>query len=119
MRTTAEKVKSIMVTELEDLVITEFIIGANQMVTKALTGKGLSNDLLAVIEQWLTAHMIAATIERQAIKEEAGTAKVTYSDNYDMGLQGTSYGQMVLTLDTTGTLANLMRKPVIIRAIKS
>ena len=118
-RTTVAKVRGIMVTELDDTVIEEFINSANQMVTKVLTNKGLSDDLLAVIEQWLTAHMIAATLERQAVKEEAGTAKVTYSDNHGTGLQGTTYGQMVLTLDTTGLLLALMKKPIIIRAIKT
>ena len=119
MRTSAEEVKKILETELEDSTINAYITGANTLVTKVLGTGGLGETLLTEIERWMTAHLIASTRERQAKKEEAGGAKVEYTGQYGSGLESTSYGQTVLSLDTSGRMKSLSRRPVIIRAVKT
>lgn len=106
MRTTVEKVKDILDdTELDDDIIESFINSANIFVTASLSGKGLSDALLAEIERWLSAHMVASTRERTASKEAAGTASIEYSGKWGERLLSTSYGQTAVMMDTSGTLA--------------
>ncbi len=105
-RTTAAEVKAILDnTALTPSQIDAYIISANIMVTQIL-GTTLIPDVLKEIERWLTAHMIATTKERIAAKEEAGTAKIEYTGKWGSGLSSTSYGAMVLSLDTTGAMAS-------------
>lgn len=107
MRTTAAEVKEIMETNLSDAIIDAYILSANALVTKLLDfeSSGLTDTLMKEIERWLTAHLIASTRERQAKTEEAGGAKVVYAGNSNLGLDSTTYGQMVKILDTTGIMA--------------
>ncbi len=106
MRTTVEKVTDILDdTELDDEIIESFINSANIFVTASLSGKGMSDALLAEIERWLSAHMVASTRERTAKKEAAGTASIEYSGTWGEGLLSTSYGQTAVAMDTSGTLA--------------
>lgn len=112
MRTTGDKVKEIMETTLQEFEIEPYIVSANALVENALTGKGLPNILLAEIERWLTAHMIAMTRDRVTKREEAGTAKVEYAGEWKMSFDATSYGQMAMSLDISGTLRNLMSKKI-------
>ena len=118
-RITTVELKAILDdTELSTTSLTSYINTANVLVNSVL-GTG-TTDLLKEIEKYLAAHLAVFTRERQAIKEEAGTAKVTYSDNFGEGLKATAYGHMVLFLDTTGKLANLDgKKTASIYAIKS
>ncbi len=106
MRTTVEKVIEILDdTELDDEIIESYINSANVFVTDSLAGKGLSAALLAEIERWLSAHMVASTRERTAAKEAAGTASIEYSGTWGAGLMSTSYGQTAVAMDISGTLA--------------
>ena len=117
-RVTADEVRQIMDdTDLTDINIESFISGATALMD-SLFGSS-STSLLKEIERWLSAHLIACTRERQALKEEAGSAKVTYTGEYGQGLHMTSYGQMAMSLDITGKLAALMMKAVKIYAIPS
>lgn len=107
-RVTVDEVKSILDnTSLTDPVIQTFITGANVYVTDALNGSGLGDDMLKEIERYYAAHLIAITVERMASKEGAGGASITYTGTYGQGLKSSSYGQICLTMDTTGTLAKL------------
>jgi hypothetical protein len=63
--------------------------------------------------------MIACTRERTALKEAAGGASITYTGKYDKNLSSTPYGQMVMTLDTTGAMSALGGKQASITAIQS
>jgi hypothetical protein len=117
-RTTATEVKKILdSTALSDTDIDSYIVTANVLVNDVL-GTG-TTDLLTEIEKWLTAHLIVSTRERQAESEEAGGAKIKYTGKYDAGLKSTTYGQMVLTLDTTGKMATLSGRAAKITAVKS
>ena len=104
-RTTVDLVKDILDdTGLSDTIIESFIDGANTFVTANLGSKSLSTALLTEIERWIAAHMIASTRERTAKKAGAGGAEVEYTGYWSKGLDGTSYGQMAVTLDTSKTL---------------
>lgn len=117
VRVTATEVKEIIETDITDSTIDVYITSANALVNKALGTSSLGMALLKEIERWLTAHMIASTKERQTKKEEAGTAKVEYTGDYGEGLASTSYGQMVMGLDTTGGMAKLGKKVIMLKAI--
>jgi hypothetical protein len=119
VRVTATEVKSILETEttLTDAQVTAIIVSANVMVDTVL-GTG-TTTILKEIERWLSAHMVAISKERQALKEEAGGAAITYTGAYGLGLKSTSYGQMVLTLDTSGAFADLGIKSASLKAITS
>jgi len=111
-RTTAAEVKMIIDTSLADATVDSYITGANLLVTEVLGSTSLPAELLEEIERWLTAHNIAMTRERMAKKEGAGGASIEYVGQSGMGLQATSYGQMVMTLDTSGKMTALARKPI-------
>jgi len=116
-RVTVADVKAILDnTSLEDAVITPYITSANIMVNEVM-GTTEDTDILAEIERWLAAHMITITRERQAQKEGAGGAEITYSERFGVGLKSTTYGQMVLALDTTNAFASLMLKKATIDTI--
>jgi hypothetical protein len=108
-RTTVAEVKLIIETTLTDPSIQAFINGASLHVTQVLSTT-LSEEVLTEIEKWLTAHMIASTRERMAKSEEAGGAKISYLGKDGTGLEQTPYGQMVLSLDTTGAFKLLEGK---------
>lgn len=118
-RVTVAEVKEIIETDLSTTVITGYITSANALVTQALSSSGLGADILKEIERWSAAHMIAITKERQAYEEEAGGAKTRYTGRFGQGLSSTTYGQMVLTLDTTGKMASLGKQQAVLMAIKS
>jgi len=104
-RTTVAELKLIIDTNLSDESLQAYIIGANAFVTEVLGDDStLSDSLKTEIEKWFAAHMIASSQERQAKKEGAGGAEIEYIGYYTAGLGSTSYGQMVLTLDTTGKI---------------
>jgi hypothetical protein len=117
VRVTAVDVKAIIDTELKTSVIDAYITSANTMVNNVL-GTG-TTDNLKEIERWLTAHMIALTKERQAIREEAGGTRVDYSGTFGEALKSTTYGQMVSTLDTSGKMASLAYRAVQVYAVPS
>ena len=105
MRTTATEVKEILDNStLTDGQVNAYITTANLFVTNHLGSTTLDADTLADIERWIAAHTIVMTRERQAKKEEAGSAKIEYVGEFGMGLRQTSYGQTAIMLDTTNTL---------------
>lgn len=104
-------------TELTPTEIGVYIVSANALINEAL-GTG-TTSILFEIERWLTAHMVTISRERQEKKAEAGGAKVEYSEIFGKGLNSTTFGQMVVALDTTGKMASLMLKNATIYAVKS
>lgn len=116
-RVTATEVMEIIETDLTESQVNPFITSANVMVNDVL-GTG-DTAVLKNIELWITCHMIASSRERQAIDEKAGSASVKYGGQYGANLASTSYGQMAMALDTTGTLASLGGRQASIRAVES
>lgn len=107
MSITISEVRGIMPnTELIDDQIKPFLISAERFLDNAIVGHRVSTNLYDELLRWLTAHFITATTDRVTQKEKAGDAEVTYFGEYGMGLESTPYGQMALSLDTSGALAN-------------
>jgi hypothetical protein len=119
-RTNATAVKQILPADssVEDAVIDAFIADANQVVTEVLgSDTSLSSTQKTMIEKWLAAHYIASTVERQARREGADGANITYAGKSGMGLDTTTYGQQVKVLDTTGKMAKIGKKRATVYAI--
>lgn len=117
-RVTVSEIKEIYPTSLEDDVIEPYIDIANDLVTEKLTGMH-GDERLAIIEKFLTAHLIVTTRDRQATWQELGDARVRYTDVFGEGLKSTTFGQTALLLDTSGILASSGKRKVMIKAIKS
>ena len=122
-RTTAEEVKKILdqAASITDTNAEAFIDDANNLVTEILgDDASLTTALKTTIEKWLAAHMIASTVEPMIAKGKGGPAEVTYTGKWGKGLESTSYGQMVMTLDTTGKLrATMSGKAASVFAVES
>lgn len=115
---TTTQLKQIIDTALEDSDLTAHINIANNLVTQVIgSSSGLDSDTLENIELYLAAHIIAIGKERQALHEKVGPSSVIYQGKFGEGLKSTTYGQMVLTLDSTGKLANVGKQRAKIRAI--
>ena len=118
-RTTQEAVREILNTSLDDEAVENYVDIANVIVTDELDNTSLTDERLTLIERWLAAHLIAITQERMATQEKLGEASITYAGAFGKGLQSTSYGQMVAMLDLSGTLNQLGKKKLSIKAITS
>jgi len=109
-RVTATEVIAIMANaELSTTKVDSFIAGANALVNASF-GAGDASAITKEIERWLTAHLLASTIERTASQEAAGGASVTYTGKFGERLSSTPYGQMVLVLDTAGLMMEFPHK---------
>lgn len=108
-RVTAETVKEIISTQLtDDVVNTNHIITANIYVDEHLIASGLSDSMLERIELYLAAHYVALTEEGGGLtRDKLGDADTSFANVYDQGLKSTRFGQMALTLDSTGILAGV------------
>jgi hypothetical protein len=121
VRTTHDEVLEIMDgCTATHAVIDTLIIAASAIVDKVFASDGDIGDvLLEEIERWLTAHMLASSISRVGSDEKLGDASIKYTGQWGKKLESTPYGQMVLTLDTTGKMANLGKMAASIYAVKS
>lgn len=111
-RVIPQEVKQIIDTSLTDPRIETFISSANAVVTDLLSGAGYTEEKLKTVELWLTAHFIASTVERQIKAEQTGQARVDYEGRTWKGLDGTTYGQQVMLLDTSGMLVQRIGKRI-------
>ena len=125
-RVTSTEVKTILVTALTGTQLDPFITVANLIVTNKLGNSGLGDTLLKEIERWLSAHFIYisnpsySSTQKNArgvvVSERAGESSTSYSyilknPNSNLGLlSSTIYGQQAITIDLTGTLANLGKR---------
>ena len=106
VRTTIKLVKSVTDTELTNIQIIALIEQSNRIVTRLLSGEGMADDLLADIETWYTAHLIAVGWERQLKSEKVDDMWLTYQGKFGAFLESTTFGQMVLSLDSSGLFSN-------------
>lgn len=122
VRVTAEEVQAIMEGTFadSDIIDETYIVAASALVDQVFSGDAnIGDTLLKEIERWLTAHMIAISLQRTAASEEIEGAKVKWTGSWGKGLESTSYGQMVLLLDTSGKMAKAGKAAIKIRAITS
>jgi len=121
IRVTAVEVKEIMDNcTVIDSVVDNFIITASALVDKIFIGDlSITAVLLKEIEKWLTAHLLASTLSRTTSQEQIGDVSVKYTGFWKEGLSSTSYGQMVLILDTSGKMAKAGKMGASMMAVKS
>ena len=119
VRTTKTAVRYVIQTALEDDEIDALIMQSNLIVTRIVGSEGLASDVLKDMETWLTAHLIAIGKERQPQSEKVGDIWITFQKQDTKGfLESTTYGQMVLFLDSTGLFQKSSLKRASITAIK-
>jgi len=108
-RVTGEGVKAIIDTSKSDEdVLAHMIDTANLYVDTHLLSAGHPEPILVKIELYLAAHLVALTEERGGLtRSKMGDAGESLANVYKDGFRSTRYGQMALTLDTSGTLASL------------
>jgi hypothetical protein len=111
-RVSVADVQEIIDTNLTEAQINAFINSAHYYVQENLLNKGLSANILAQIELWLSAHFLAIRDQRVESESVAGEWQAKYQGKTGMGFEATTYGQQALMLDTTGTLASAGLKPV-------
>lgn len=112
---TAAQVLSLISTSLAETAVDVFVTDAAEFVEERLGSTSLSEARLNVITKYLAAHLIAMTIEpeHRVSKEAKGQVyRQERGDKLDLALNNTTWGQMVLFFDSTGTLAddNLQEK---------
>lgn len=112
------EVKLVINTDLTKPVVESMIVTANIFVNSILSGEDLGADLLKEIEKWMTAHIISISKERQPEKIEIGDAVEEYA-RLGQGLASTTYGQMVINLDTSGKMKLAYKVKAIIKAVTS
>jgi len=105
-RVTDDEVFEIIETSLTDIDV--FINTANLMVTGYLTGKGLSDATLKEIEKYISAHILSLRDPRTK-SVGVDVLSESYQGQWGLGLNGTSYGQTAILLDTSGTLGMLAK----------
>lgn len=97
-------------TELTEAQLSAFVNSAHYVIQANLLNSGLDNNILTEIHKYLAAHF-AALRDQRLQAERVADVSYTYQGKTGMYLEATHYGQMALTLDTSGTLANLALKP--------
>jgi len=100
-------------------VINTFITVAEEVVTNIYAGSTTSVTLLKEIERYLTAHMIVSTLYRMGKEEKVSEAQIKYTGEWKEGLSSTPYGQMLLTIDTTGLILKSGKRSASIRTVES
>ena len=118
-RTTVARVLTILgETDISEIDIESYIGASNTFTTAQLGTSTLGDLVLEEIERWMTAHMISVSRQRMGKKEEAGSAKIEYIGIYGSMLNSTPFGQMVISLDTTGKMAAIGKKTASFNSIK-
>jgi len=100
-------------------ITTHYIPAASALVSDVFEDDTeIGSTLQEEIERWFTAHMIASSRHRTSETEKLGDASIKYTGKWDKGLHSTPYGQMVLTLDHTGKMAESGKRRARVIAIK-
>ncbi len=115
-RVSPTDVKAIFETTVD---LSAFIMAADLLIDELMTDAGYSEAHLKEIARWLSAHY-ACTLDPRLLSEKVAGADVKYQTKVGDGLEASSYGQQVLTLDTKGILKSIIgKKAAIIEAIPS
>lgn len=102
IRTTSDLVKGII--EVDAAIdLTPFILAASTLVDDIAVKSGHSAERLQIIETWLSAHFYTVRDPRTT-DEKAGTVGASYQSAVDLNLNTSHYGQMAMTLDSSGLL---------------
>jgi len=92
---------------IDDANIMAFINQASLFVDTYLSSSDLDDDVLKIIEENVAAHMLCI-MDPRLMREKIDVVEVQYlTPKTGEGLKGTSYGQMAIMMDPTGTLAKV------------
>lgn len=109
IRVAAQEVLDLIETSLdEQVILNSMITTASLIVDEQLVGitPVISTGMLKQIELYLATHFVALVEEKGSLKGESfGDAKVFLADVYKAGFSATRFGQVAITLDTSGKLA--------------
>ena len=119
-RVTAAEVKQIMDgCTTSDTIVEVMIDAATDVITAVFDGDvDMTTARLKEIERWFTAHMLASTLHRTTSEEKVGDASAKFTGKWGEKLNSTPYGQMVLTLDTTGKMSKAGKQAASIFAVE-
>jgi len=107
MRTSSTLVAGII--EVDTAIDLEpFITAASALVDDVAAASDLDATRLELIERWLSAHFYCMRDPRTT-QERAGPVGASYQSSVGPNLSTSHYGQMAMTLDTSGTLKTLSR----------
>lgn len=109
IRTTAELVGGIIEVNAS-IPLTPFIAAASSLVDIIESQQDSNNSIsaaqLILVETWLAAHFYCMRDPR-VVSEKAGSVSATYQSKVGLKLYLSHYGQMAMSLDTTGILQSL------------
>lgn len=107
-RTTPDALKA-YVTVPSDFDVAPFIEDAATLMDAYLPASGLSEPILTLIEKNLAAHLLTLAYERGGlVVKKVGESSETYAKAGEAGgLRSTRFGQMALSLDSTGALEGI------------
>lgn len=110
MAITVDDVRLIFETPMSDPQLDAFMQSAVRFVDAELSAAGLTSETLDDIAKYLTAHF-ASTVTPFTDRERIGRDYEYFrTGSFGEGLKSTMYGQIVLTLDTSGTLQAVGKK---------
>lgn len=123
-RTTLANVRALLSgqeIDIDDVDLFSFISTANTYVTDNLSDSGLTAALLIEIEKYLAAHFaslrdVSAGVSSQRSDDQSITYTVGQVTNTDF-LQSTHFGQVAVSLDVSGTLANAGRAKAVLEVL--
>lgn len=104
----SERIESADVTAIvpTSLDVAVFIDTANLIVEETLLDQGYSFSRLRQIELYLACHITALAEEGGGlVRSSIGDAADSWANVYGSGLKSTRWGQMALSLDSSGKLA--------------
>ncbi|WP_455448306.1 hypothetical protein [Natrinema thermotolerans] len=90
-------------TDIADL--SPFIGAAGRMYDRRIEGENVDSEVRDDVVTQLAAHLVASGPERQVSSAGEGGGNVSFEGETGEGLSGTTYGQLAVTLDPTGSLA--------------
>jgi hypothetical protein len=96
--------------DVDDVDLFRYVTTASTLVDEELTGRGLSDALLKEIEKYLAAHFVAVADLPAGVDEQTIDRDQEVFSELE-GLKKTSFGQVAITLDVTGTLRQSGSQP--------
>jgi len=111
-RVTSAEVIAILGDDNSDLTDVSAFIAMATLLTDKCSAAGLAAADCKEVERWLSAHLVATGARRLVKSSAVGPISESFDSKIDLGLNGTSYGQQAIALDTTSTLASLSGKVV-------
>lgn len=96
------------VEEIYDGTVNAVSVTAAENISKKLSDCDYTDAELLEIQRWLGAH-VQAMIDGKSnvVGKKQGERSISYSDTFGKNLKATRYGQVAVSLDTCGKLANI------------